>query len=173
MPTPPTWPAQAVGQPARGSFINGNIEAALTFFAHPPQARVYRTAALSGLVSGTWYLPQWDTNDYDTDGMHTSSNILTVQTAGYYQLDGLSILIAGAGNTDFMLRKNAAGSTVGGSQLVFMSMDSAYNPLPSLTRPFNQGDTIEGFIRQSSGSNQNLVVGIDGSYLSARLVSLL
>jgi hypothetical protein len=83
IPVIPVLPAGYVVQPADLE----NLAYACQFLLYKPLTRVHQaTPGQSLSTSGT--IITWDTKDFDTDGMYSSSatDRLTIQTPGYYRV---------------------------------------------------------------------------------------
>ena len=89
IPSPRTW---TNGEEVLETYLDTDLRDGWRFFTNPPRVKVYNSTGqtLAGSASGINHtLMTWDTEIYDTDGMHsTSSNTgrLTAVTAGAYQV---------------------------------------------------------------------------------------
>lgn len=112
VPTPRTW---VNGDTPTGSMLNENLREAFEFLMNPPRVHVYNSTAL--FSDGTHTLLTWDTEVYDTDGMHNGSNPsrLTAVTTGIYEItlhvEWEIVNEANGGNRYVMIQKNNSGGT--------------------------------------------------------------
>jgi hypothetical protein len=132
----------------------------ITFLAHPPKCRVYRSGALS-VSNSTSTRVSFDSELFDTDTMHSTTvnaGRITITTAGSY------LLVA---NLDWA--PNATGSRQGyfivNNAVVIPGLAHAANQEPGYSTyqspafgPYalSAGDYVELEVRQNSGGAHNL-----------------
>ena len=154
----------ASGQTTGVSTALQTYETDLTFLLNPPRVQCTNSTGIVLPTSGTYTLLTWDTETFDTDGMHsTSSNTsrLTATTAGYYKVTFIVAFPANTtGQRTLMLRKNAAGSSGGGTLILPYIMGSGIAQTWTFqwngTIPLAAGDYLEGFAVQFSGATMTL-----------------
>lgn len=177
MGTIPTVPTFTAGAVLTASDLNA-LGTAINFWASPPRAQLYRSAALS-LSNSTWTLLSFDAETYDTDVMHdnaTNPSRLVIKTAGYYRLAGaISYANNNTGTRDYSIRLNAAGSVSGGTEVFGLTIDppsagQGVCVLPPLTVALAVNDYIEAFGYQSSGGSLTVMTGASNTFLQAELV---
>ena len=116
----------------------------------------------TSLTTATWTNMLFASEEYDTGAMHsTSSNTgrLTVVDAGLYQVTASVFLNFHAGNKPcgLMLRKNAAGSSTGGTLITQSTTIMSNNALVITGAELNThlrlaaADYLELFVLQDSG----------------------
>jgi hypothetical protein len=124
-------------------------------------ARAYNAAAYSS-IGGSWVIITFDTNDYDTSSIHsTSSNTsrFIAPAAGYYRFSCVIDTSNYGGAQKIMFRLNAGGSPTGGTNLTnFGGGGSFYDggQYESVQRTqeyrLNAGDYLEVFLAMGTGS---------------------
>jgi hypothetical protein len=90
-----------------------NFEATCAFLANPPRCSLYLAGAGTA-TSSAWHLLSFDTDPVDTDGFWAVGNPsrLVIPVAGTYALT------FSTGAEGVQIRKNAAGSATGGTQIL-------------------------------------------------------
>ena len=173
IPTPPTFTA---GQVLTASQCN-QLVTCLNFWASPPRALISKSGTQS-LTSGVVTVLTFDTESYDTDGMHdtaTNNTRLYAKTAGYYAISAtIGFATNGTGTRGIQLRLNAAGSASGGTllyDLTFPTVSGANATviLPQFTYPLALDDYVELFGSQSSGGALNVTGGVNNTVLQMQL----
>lgn len=170
----------AVGGKITAAWANADVRDAIDFLLDPPRVKAYQgTTPTTAATSGTAQLILWDTEQYDTDSMHSTSvntSRLTIVTGGMYDIKTSLYCVANAtGWRQIEVRKNSGGSAVGGTQLA--QFRAATSPTSSawvggdLDEPLVAGDYIECFFTQTSGGSLASVVGQSFSWFSARWVA--
>lgn len=176
MGTIPTVPTFTAGAVLTASDLNA-MGTAINFWASPPRASITKSTTQS-LNNATLTLITWDQEVYDTDAMHdtvTNNSRLICQTAGYYAITGtLSFAINGTGTRGIQIRKNAAGSSTGGTLLYDLTWAAIAGSqttvvVPVFTVALVAADYIEMFGNQSSGGALNVTSGSNNSFLSMNL----
>lgn len=156
------------------------IKTAGDFWATAPQVYAYQTATTNFATSGTYALVAFDTEIYDTDTMHdlvTNPSRIICQTAGKLRFGGQMTFAANAtGVRQLSIRKNAAGSVVGGTQVGSMTMPAVSGSATTVMIepfliPMSIGDYIEVFGNQTSGGALASVASQSNSWFSAKLES--
>ncbi|MFJ2630825.1 hypothetical protein ACIO6U_02525 [Streptomyces sp. NPDC087422] len=109
---PPVMPTEAPGNYNTGSLFNATTKALGDFLTNPPRYKGYATSA-QALLSGTTLVPiTLDTDDYDTDGGHsttTNTSRYVCRVAGTYTITGcLGFNSSATGN-------RGAGITINGT----------------------------------------------------------
>jgi hypothetical protein len=151
--------------------IDGTLSAASMSLTAQPLARVYKSADQTS-ISTSYVLLTWNTEDSDALGMHdnsTNNSRLTVPTGqgglymvtGYFQL--LDFAAQGGGNVFLMFRKNAAGSSTGGTHLCDFNgwggnANVQLHTTPNCTATLAAGDYVEAFARTAQGASASAYV---------------
>jgi hypothetical protein len=175
IPATRTW---AVGEIVTAARLNLELRDALDFLLNPPACHVSDGTGVS-LVNSTATLMAWDSEQFDTDGMHstvTNNSRITFVTAGTYCVK-INLSVPGATYTVFTInaRLNSAGSSSGGTSLRSESYDdhSMQNVGTWVwERAFAANDYIEFFVTQTSGANRTTDAFTLGTYAEARFVSI-
>jgi len=175
MATVPSQSTVSVGGKVTAALWNDDVRDAVGFLLAPPRCRLWSTAAVSATTS-TYTAMTWDSEDYDTDGMHsTSSNTsrITIATDGLYQLSGAIGWAASAtGRRWQQWYKNGTTLGVDYSLIVNAGSSSAIVcPAPTVTVSLVAGDYIELFGWQDSGGSLNMNPTSSYSYAEARWVA--
>lgn len=158
--------------------LNQEVRDPLNFLLAPPRAFAYRSAALS-LTNGAWTLIGLDAEIYDpyTPAAHdnaTNNSRLVAAETGLYTVN-LKVRF-GADTTGtarrFELRKNAAGSQVGGTLVTTQAVTSTISFSTTINETLdvqlNAADYLELFANQNSGVTLGLVTGSDSTFLQMR-----
>jgi hypothetical protein len=174
--TVPTTHTVAVGDFATAADENTYVRDPQSFWLNRPRCSVYQgTTATTCAVSGTSYAMNWDTEDYDSDAMHsTSSNTsrIVIATSGLYTVS-LSVYFAASatGLRTIDVRKNAAGSGAGGTQIKQFrqgaTSSSSGQVSGSFQEYFTAGDYFELFAIQTSGGSLATVLGRQFTFVQA------
>ena len=180
MATVPTTHTVAVGDFVTASDENTFVRDAMAFVIAPPRCKVYQgaTGTTAG-TSGTAALMLWDSEQYDTDSMHstsTNTSRIAINTNGLYEIKVSVFWAANAtGFRDVEVRKNSAGAVGSGTGL-----DKFRNPATatlggwvggSLEESLVAGDYIEFFALQTSGGSLATTVGLQFTWASIRWVA--
>jgi hypothetical protein len=180
----PTPYVAVAGTKASASAFNAGVKGPLDFLMSPPRCHVYNAAGQSIANAAALALMGWDSEAYDTDGLHqlgatgvgsTSNSRITFTTAGLYAID---CLISFSSSTYTVLtmqcNQNAAGVAAAGTILRTQLYDQgAGNAGPfTFERFFNAGDYIEFFIQQTSGGAKTTATSLYGSRVFARWVAI-
>lgn len=169
MATLPGTHTVAVGDKITASDENTYVRDAVTFLSDVPRVSCYQgaTGTTAG-TSGTAALMLWDSEQYDTDSMHstsTNTSRVTINTTGLYAVSVSVFWAANAtGFRDVEIRKNAGGAVGSGTGLAkFRAAATAtlggwvggtcYLPL------VGGSDYIECFALQTSGGSLATTVG--------------
>jgi hypothetical protein len=171
----PSQETAAVGQFIAASLWNDDVRDAVDFLLSPPRCRLWSTAAVSATTS-TYTAMTWNSEDYDTDGMHsTSSNTsrITIVTPGLYQLSGV---LGWAGNATGRRWQqwylNGVSLGVDYSTIFYAGGSSAIEmPAATTCVELIAGDYVELFGWQDSGVNLNMNPTTSYSYAEARWVA--
>jgi hypothetical protein len=115
IPNPRTW---VTNDEPTATMLNAQLRTPYNdFFWNPPRVMVHHSAGQS-LASGTFTLLTWDTEWFDSDGMHSTStnpSRLTCITAGIYEIhlhiEWESIDDADAGHRFASVNLNNSGGT--------------------------------------------------------------
>ena len=126
-------------------------------------ARAYNSAAIS-ISTATWTLVTYDSERFDTDGIHsTSSNTsrLTASVAGHYIISWTGQFATNAtGIRGAMIRLNSSGAAGSGVPIASVLHDASSAASTNLTvttvYDMGAGDHVEAFVYQSSGGNLDL-----------------
>jgi hypothetical protein len=163
MATVPSLVAKVAGNRIRATDFNA-VKDYLDFLIDPPKCGVFDGAGLT-YVNSTAKLVTYNSESYDTDGMHnttTNNSRIVFVTSGRYELNIFHNLPAGTVYTTYSvnLRLNSGGTAGGGSSLrTWSNANGADDFAASVNRQFDAGDYVELFVTQTSGGS---VVG-DGS----------
>lgn len=133
----------------------------------PPSCRLYRNAAVTALVSGTAYAISWDTEDWDSDGMHSTSvnpSRITAPIAGLYVITAQVYWNAGStGYRQVEAKLNSDGTYASGTQFgqERRTPNSSGATMASLTAevPMDAGDRVELWVTHTQGANLDLTTG--------------
>lgn len=176
MATVPTTHTVAVGDFVTAADENTYVRDPQNFWLSRPRCSLYQgTTATTCAVSGTSYAMNWDTEDYDSDSMHsTSSNTsrIVLNTAGLYTISVSVYFAANAtGIRTIDVRKNAAGSGAGGTQIkqfrAGATSASSGQVNGSCQETFAAGDYFELFAIQTSGASLATVTGRAFTFVQA------
>ncbi len=124
--------------------------------------RLFHSAAQT-IATGSWTSLAFDTERYDTDGMHdTAANNtrITIQTAGKYVVGGNVRFSTSSDTTIRGLRVYLNGATIIGRYTKDASTNGGAGTetdlVVSTIRDFTQGDYVELQAFQLSGSNKSV-----------------
>jgi hypothetical protein len=156
VPTPLDWIA------ADGTFITAAIGQAgvgdvLDFLLNPPAAQVRRTTAQS-IPNGTPTLITFDTEDVDTDGLHTASGSkLTIATPGTYLVSAsIPYDVNVTGYREARITKNTVSFVPGTRAMIAAAPTvSTVVHITALEIPLIAGDFLELSGVQTSGGALN------------------
>lgn len=175
MGTVPVLPTFTAGQVVTAAQLTA-LNTAISFLMAPPSAYAYRAAALS-VGTSAWALIAYDNELLDTDTMVDivgNPSRITIKTPGRFRIEGFANWAFNAtGNRELMVRKNAAGSSVGGTQIQLAAVATAVTvsgttQLISTEITFAANDYIEMFGWQNSGGALNIIGGQNQTYLQLR-----
>ena len=178
MATIPTLPLFTSG-PLKSGTLNA-LRDGVAFWQNPPAALITGNAGQS-TTSGAYLLVAFPTTSYDTDSMVTSTSRITIQTPGRYAIAAkLTFAANTTGIRRIMIRKNAAGSSTGGTELYTETTQAITSagiktPVSMPAGPefqLSAGNTIEVFAFQDSGAALTLDTPTGSIYLSVRLVQI-
>ena len=146
-----------------GTYADWNLNLAIGL-PSPITVRTYNTAAYTGIAPSTPVPLTFDTNDYDTNGIHsttTNSSRFVAPSAGYYRFTCAIDTAANPGSQLVQFRLN--GSTVvscGGNSCSFYDSGTyEYKPW-SMELHLNANDYLECLYAPSSGT----VTPVAGKY---------
>lgn len=153
--TPRTWVA---GETVTAALMNSDVRDPLIMLVNTPRVRVYNSTGPS-LTNATATLLSWDTEEINTNTMHstvTNTSRLVATTAGRYLVIAQAGFASNAtGARQVNVRKNAAGSSAGGTGLTSNTCSSvmASNVVAASTFStfLNAADYLEMFATQTSG----------------------
>lgn len=128
----------------RGTFITSTMYAALGSWRRPPTCRVRRAAA-QAFVTGVWDTVQFDTEDWDTNTIWSSTNNdqLFTRTAGKYLATasgGLNASTAGSLRSMAICKNTTANSVTADSaefRAIYDPSNAANGPLFSVSQQFS------------------------------------
>lgn len=161
VPTPATWNLAEL--PTKAMF-DSRIRDAINFMVAPPMC-VLRTNVTQSLANNAWTPVNWQVEDLDTDGGHsTVSNTsrYTSQTAGWYLLVA-SILFVATNNAwrEARFRKNSDNTQCfGWNSVQPFTAGHAVNVLITTHMFLAVGDFVEAMAFQDTGVSLNM--SIDG-----------
>lgn len=162
VPNPRTW---TVGELLTAAKLNTDLRDGLNFLLAPPRAQLYRTTSQS-TTTGVFAALQWDAENIDTDGGHstsTNNSRYTAQTSGWYEVTA-SVLWAADSTAGFRLT-NVDVNNSGFPQIYDMSTPMSDNScvLNPCGKVFlNVGDYVEVKVYQTSGGNRLIAGGASG-----------
>jgi hypothetical protein len=175
----PTTLTATVGAKMTAANWNTYARDPFAFLLSPPRCSVYQTATTSMATSGTAQLILFDTEAYDTDTMHstvTNTSRIVATTAGLYTCN---VVLASAFNaTGYRqadIRKNAAGSAVGGTSITANAIQAAPTVPTRQALTFDvqmaANDYLELFGTQTSGGALATVAALNGTLFQMRWVA--
>jgi hypothetical protein len=171
VPVPRTWVAS---ENVTATIMNGTtgVKGALDFILSPPRCLVYQTAT-SSTTSGSTSVITFDTEQYDTDTMHSTSvntGRITATTTGLYTVYGQVCMASNAtGTRTLSLVKNGA-TTLANARLHTVIATNAYTDL-EVDVQMTAGDYVELNMLQTSGGALSTVAGLGNTWFSARWVA--
>ena len=145
----------------------------------PPRCSVFNSTTQSP-TTAVVTLQSWDSEDYDTDALHstvTNTSRLVAVAAGTYQLTGAVTFSANAtGIRAVVFRKNAAGSNSGGSLIAESNTGLASSTQPTTALVVKEvqlalNDYVEMFVYQNSGAGLATVANNYLTWASMRWVA--
>lgn len=160
------WPALvnvSIGSKLSAAQWNSDVDAAIGFLENPPRCQVKNSIAVS-TTSGTALLLTADTENYDTDTMHSlvsNTSRVVANTPGLYDVKVIVSFVANAtGYRAVDLRKNAAGASGGGTDIVQVNIASFQAVAPTVVAfgfevQLALNDYLELFAVQNSGGALN------------------
>lgn len=177
VPTPRTWLA---GEPWTAALMNSDVRDVLNFLLNPDACSVYLTANQS-IPNNTQTLLTYTSEAYDTATMHSTgsdTSRIVAQTPGLYEVKSMVTFASVAGGSrQIQVRKNAAGASGSGTQLVagkvagFAASQNSVDVEKEIRLAV--GDYIETFCFQDAGAGaQNAISGDELTYFSARWVAI-
>lgn len=151
----------------------------------PDRVRAHRTTDQTLAATGTWYTVTLNAESDKLDGaadggiaIHsTSTNPSRVYATvtGDYDIGAQAAFAASAtGNGRLMIRKNAAGSSSGGTALTPNSIGVGFINISypvaqaSFRAPLVAGDYLEMFVQQSAAANHTIAGGYAHTFLELR-----
>ena len=171
VPVPRTWVAS---ENVTATIMNGTtgVKGALDFILSPPRAFVYQTATTTTTTSATSTI-LFDTEQYDTDTMHsTSSNTgrITATTTGLYHVTGQICMASNATGTRTILIIKNGTTTLASDRLHSVVATNAYLDTACDVQ-LTAGDYVELAMIQTSGGNLATVAGLGNTWFCARWVA--
>lgn len=178
MGTIPALPSFTSGQELTASELNQLVSWA-SFWQSPPRCRVVNTVGPNITGSSNWNLLGFDSEDYDTDGMHstsTNTSRITVQTSGYYmvasQVRTNNSGISGTGRQSSVC-KNTGGTFNVSNEVAHDARTNASGGDIVLATPvaivqMTAGDYFELFAWQNEGSSVPTIAS--GIWMQVQLV---
>lgn len=156
VPVPRTFNA---GEVETAAYLN-SLSQALSFLLSPPRAKVYATAAQS-LATATYTAVLFDSEEFDTDSMHsttTSTSRLTINTPGLYEVRALLNFVANGSGVRYgrFYKNNAVATPAEGVVAGIASAGTVTAIEMSSEIQCAAGDYLEVFAYQSSGAALNL-----------------
>jgi hypothetical protein len=151
------------------------------FLLAPPRAYAYRSAAVT-FNNGIEVLATLDAELYDPyspaahDNSTNNSRLIAAETGIYFIKAKLRYGGNSTGTRTLFIRKNAAGSPSGGTEVTRINVPAASASVTTtvddaLEHPLNAGEYIELFGVQDSGSNLVMNVGSSNLFLLFRWVA--
>ena len=166
-----------------GPLKSGTLNAlrdGVAFWQNPPAALITGNAGQS-TTSGAYLLVAFPTTSYNTDSMVTSTSRITIQTPGRYSIAAkLTFAANTTGIRRIMIRKNAAGSSTGGTELYIETTGAigaagVKTPVSIPAGPefqLSAGDTLEVFAYQDSTAALTLDTPTSAMFFGVRLVQI-
>lgn len=176
----PSTHTVAVGDKQTAADENTYVRDAVGFYKEVPRVFVYQgTTGTTAGTSGTAALVLWDTEQYDTDTMHstsTNTSRLVATTVGTYDVKVCVVWAANAtGWRQVEIRKNAAGSSSGGTAIAQFRVPATATlaglVFGSVDAPLAATDYLECFVTQTSGGSLATTVGQSFTWASMRWVA--
>lgn len=167
MATVPVYVTWVDGTVVTGSDLDSQIRDAGNFLIGRPFCDVDSSSSTS-LTANTATLISYDTENFDNDGMHsttTNPSRIICQTLGVFTLHYYWRVSSVSGTQTLNLRLNSGGSSSGGSSLSTTTYTGVNQIERTLTYNFaNIGDYVEMFATTSgtgqSASGGNRITGI-------------
>lgn len=176
MATIPELPLFTSG-PLKSGTLN-RLRDVVAFWQNPPAANMRASSSQNITTGGSYQLVTFHTTEYDTDTIVTSTTRLTAKTAGRYRVAATATFSAnGTGDRYVLIRKNAAGSPTGGTQVISATAKPSsgssctVSTNSALEIQLSVNDTIEVFCFQDSGSTLTLNSQPGDTFVTMRLVS--
>lgn len=178
----PSITAPVVAGKITAAGFGAEVDNSIAALASPPRCSLSNTSNIN-IGAGNGTMLTWDTEEYDTDTMHsTSSNTsrIIATTAGTYrftlalEIDNTS---SGSQQTVARLLKNAAGSVTGGSAVAQVSallpnVASVATLYIARTVVLSAADYIEVAVKRVDGVAGCFVAsGAAVSYVQAELIA--
>jgi len=156
VPAPKTW---SVNESLTAAGLNLELRDALNYLLNPPACSVYQTANTNMPTSGTYVQMLFDTENYDTDTMHSTSTNpgrITINTAGIYLVTwGVGFASNATGYRLGDVRLNAAGVIGGGTSIDICRANAISGAVSQIDSSFmyrfSAGDHFEIQAAQTSG----------------------
>lgn len=168
VPTPRTFVA---GEIETAAYLN-SLGQVLTFLQNPPRCSIWNNAAANTLTSGSGAAVSFDSELYDTDGMHSttaSTSRITAQTPGLYEIKAnIDFGNNSTGTRQIAIYKNGAAvafdsdGAMAAADVLFLAKE-VY---------LAAGDYVECWALQTSGANLTLPTGSSVLWMSARWVAV-
>ena len=141
---------------------NTDVVENIKFLANPPACRVYHGSAQSWPSTASSAASAFNSERYDTDGMHstvTNNSRITINTAGLYLIGGHGEFAANSSGTRFI------GIRVNGSAYIAASLHDVAGTLNGYVSiatvyKFAATDYAELYFAQTSGSTLNLASAV-------------
>lgn len=183
IPSPRTW---ASGDTVFASYFNSDVRDAQLFLLNRPRVKVYDSTGVSIQNSDGETLLTWDTEEFDTDGMHsTSSNTsrLTAVTSGVYEIilhiDWQPLNAANGGTRWVTIQKNNSGGVTMATANEIAA--DAINVLPNdgniqashiiIQHFLTAGDYVEAVVRNTASTARSTNGGTDPqTFFAARWI---
>lgn len=175
--------------PSVPSFASGNVDVAskltslaqgLQLFLTPPYCDAINSAGIA-CTSGTATLITLDTENEDTDGMHstsTNTSRIALNTAGLYEIHAFCRFPSNStGMRTLNVRANSAGSSSGGATLTTINVPAVNGGTTFVERTFNYRPTspgtdyVEMFVTQNSGGSLTTDGGTRVTGMQVRWIS--
>lgn len=172
VPAPKTW---SVNEYLTAAGLNLALRDALNYLLNPPMVRVRHSATISA-ANATYTAHSFNTEDYDTDAIHSTSvntSRLTIVTPGVYRLTGAISWAGNATGRRFQTwYKNGAVIDGAALHLPASSASSITCPAATVEVALVANDYIELVGWQDSGGALNMNPGTGLlSYAQAMWVS--
>ncbi len=166
--TPRTW---VTAETVTAAQLNNHVRDNLDFLHSKDRVHVYRAAA-EGTIDSTWEPLNWTSESFDTNTMHdnaTNNSRLKCNSDGVYLcVFKINFDSDTDGIRKAMIRKNAAGSDTGGTDLGTWVEDglASGNTTVAGSRlvPMNSTDYVELFAYQTAGNPLDVLSGAATSF---------
>ena len=173
MGTVPTTRTFLAGERVTAANLNAATKTVQDFLLNPPRACAYASATTTTLTSGVFADITFDAEDYDSDGIHsttTNPSRLTIQTPGSYLVTcGVNFGNNGSGTGRALsLKKN--GTEVGYQFAANVALTLRFG-MTTIVNNLVAGDYLTLAAYQNSGANLSLLNGRYFTFMSVQFLN--